>query len=483
MGFESWLPVAETNTDRYRLIFPIFTAENHSMKVHFIAIGGSVMHQLALALKAKRYEVTGSDDEIFEPARTNLEKAGILPSEIGWNPDRVTNDLDAIILGMHAKSDNPELKKATELGLRIYSFPAYIYEESKNKKRVVIGGSHGKTTTTSMIMHVLRKNRQDFDYLVGAKLEGFERSVNITRAPLIICEGDEYPASAVEKVPKFHFLLPHIAILTGIAWDHINVFPTFDFYLEQFTTFIKKIEPGGVLIYNETDPQLVKLVNNSKRNDIRYIQYNIPPHEINDGDTTITIDSERGSIMVFGNHNLLNLNAAFLACRELGISPKQFVSSISDFTGASKRLELMGKNKWTNVYRDFAHAPSKVKATIDAVRQQFPERKLMAVLELHTYSSLNEKFLTEYHGSMEKADVPVVFYSAHALELKRLPPLAVEKVTEGFGHDNLTVLNVKEGLERFLRTNSYENTNVLFMSSGNYDGADILTFAKEITAS
>lgn len=453
------------------------------MKVHFIAIGGSVMHQLALALRAKGYQVTGSDDEIFEPARSNLEKAGILPPAIGWDPERINKDLDAVILGMHAKSDNPELLKATEQGLTIYSFPAYIYEESKNKTRVVVGGSHGKTTTTSMIMHVLKKNGQDFDYLVGAKLDGFERSVKISQAPVIICEGDEYPASALEKIPKFHFLLPHVAVLTGIAWDHINVFPTFPFYLEQFTIFIQKIEKGGVLIYNENDKQLVDLITDSKRNDIRYQAYGIPDHEINEGATSIMVEGEQGSIKVFGNHNLLNLNAAFLACRELGITTRQFVTSISDFTGASKRLELMGKNHWTNVYRDFAHAPSKVKATIDAVKQQFPERKLMAVLELHTYSSLNEKFLTEYHNAMEKADVPIVFYSAHALELKRLPQLPVKKVTDGFGHDNLTVLNVREGLERFLKTQSYENTNVLFMSSGNYDGADILTFAKEITAS
>jgi len=453
------------------------------MKVHFIAIGGSVMHQLALALNAKGYQVTGSDDEIFEPARTNLLNAGILPSAVGWMPEKISEDLDAVILGMHAKSDNPELERSIQLKLKIHSFPGYIFEESKDKKRVVVGGSHGKTTTTSMIMHVLKKSGKLFDYLVGAKLEGFERSVSITNAPVIVCEGDEYPASALEKIPKFHFLFPHIAILTGIAWDHINVFPTFPFYLEQFSIFITKIEPGGLLIFNETDEELVKLIRQSLRTDLRYQPYNIPTHEINEGNTSISIGKETGSIKVFGDHNLLNLHAAFFACRELGITARVFVKAMADFAGASKRLELLSQNQWTNVYRDFAHAPSKVKASIDAVKQQFPERKLMAVLELHTYSSLNEKFMTEYHGAMEKADIPIVFYSAHALELKRLPALPVEKVVEGFGHDNLAVLNVEEGLMRFLRTQSYEHTNVLFMSSGNYDGADILTFAGEITRS
>ncbi|HUR11582.1 MAG TPA: Mur ligase family protein [Flavitalea sp.] len=451
------------------------------MKVHFIAIGGSVMHQLALALQAKGYQVTGSDDEIFEPARTNLQKAGLLPATIGWNPDLVTPDLNAVILGMHAKSDNPELLRATSLGLTIHSFPGYIYEESRDKKRVVVGGSHGKTTTTAMIMHVLKKTGLEFDFLVGAKLEGFERSVRITNAPVIVCEGDEYPASALEKRPKFHFLIPHIAILTGIAWDHINVFPTFPFYLEQFVIFVNKIVPGGILIYNETDEELKTLVKRHFRKDIRYQPYGIPQHAIAEGETKVHLEGMEGNLKVFGNHNLLNLNAAWYAVRELEIPVEKFLQAIADFTGASKRLELLGQNQWTNVYRDFAHAPSKVKATIEAVKKQFPGRKLVAVLELHTYSSLNEEFMEQYHGAMALADLPIVFYAAHALELKRLPPLPVEKVVAGFGHDNLTVMNVAEGLMRFLKGQSYENTNVLFMSSGNYDGADILTFAQEIT--
>jgi UDP-N-acetylmuramate: L-alanyl-gamma-D-glutamyl-meso-diaminopimelate ligase len=442
------------------------------MKVHFIAIGGSVMHQLALALNRKGYIVTGSDDEIFEPARSNLAKEGLLPEATGWFPEKISPDIDAIILGMHAKGDNPELERARALGLKIYSFPEYIYQESQQKTRVVVGGSHGKTTTTSMIMHVLKNAGKAFDYLVGARLEGFDQSVNITDAPVIVCEGDE---------PKFHFLFPHIAILTGIAWDHINVFPTFDFYLEQFVIFINKIEPGGLLIYNETDPVLKKLVDDNKRNDIRYQPYGIPAHTIEKGITSVSIGKHSGTLQVFVDHNLMNLYAAWYACRELGIDEATFVKGIASFTGAAKRLELLARNEQTIVYRDFAHAPSKVKATMEAVRQQYPDRKLIAVLELHTFSSLNEQFMKEYSGAMDKADAAVVFYSGHALELKRMPPLPKEKVIEGFGKKDLAVINQKEELVQWLQSQSYQNANLLLMSSGNYDGIDMLTFAKKVT--
>jgi UDP-N-acetylmuramate: L-alanyl-gamma-D-glutamyl-meso-diaminopimelate ligase len=448
------------------------------MKVHFISIGGSVMHQLAIALKRKGYEVTGTDDEIFEPAKSNLEQEGLLPSEIGWNPDLITSNLDAVILGMHAKADNPEIARAKELGLKIYSFPEYIFQESIQKKRIVVGGSHGKTTTTSMIMHVLKTLHKDFDYLVGAKLEGFSQSVNITNAPVIVCEGDEYPASVIEKKPKFHFLFPHIAILTGIAWDHINVFPTFDFYLEQFITFIHKIEKGGILIYNETDEVLKKLVEENKRSDIQYQPYAVPTNQIIDGVTTVTINNESIGLSVFGNHNLQNLHAAYWACNQLGIHAHEFLQAIQSFTGASKRLELLAKNNTTNVYRDFAHAPSKVTATVQAVKKQFPERQLVAVLELHTFSSLNEQFMKEYSGALDKADIAIVFYSNHALELKRMPPLPKNMVEQGFNKENLIVLNNKTVLETTLNQLNYYNTNLLFMSSGNYDGLDIIAYAK-----
>ncbi|HET6256942.1 MAG TPA: Mur ligase family protein [Puia sp.] len=450
------------------------------MKVHFIAIGGSVMHQLAIALHRKGYFVTGSDDEIFEPARSNLEREGLLPPALGWHPERLNPGLDAVILGMHAKADNPELQRAGELSLAIYSFPEYIFQESRDKTRVVIGGSHGKTTTTSMVMTALQSVGKDFDYLVGAKLEGFPQSVNITHAPVIVCEGDEYPASALEKRPKFHFLFPHIAVLTGIAWDHINVFPTFEIYLEQFRIFLDKIEPGGVLIYNETDPVLARLVAEHPAA-IRRIAYGIPAFKIKNGITVVTLGGHTGALKVFGEHNLLNLHAAWLVCKELGLDAASFLKGMAGFTGAAKRLELLAGTPAVNIYRDFAHAPSKVKATIQAVKAQFPDRRLIAVLELHTYSSLNEQFLTEYQGSLEDADAAAVFYSPHALELKRLPALPEEKILSGFGKRDLEVIHKKEDLADWLMKQSYKNANLLLMSSGNYDGLDIQALTTQIT--
>lgn len=452
------------------------------MKVHFIAIGGSVMHQLAIALKRKGYQVTGTDDEIFEPSKTNLEKEGLLPVEMGWNPKLITSDIEAVILGMHAKIDNPEIEKARELGLKLYSFPEYIFKESIAKTRLVVGGSHGKTTTTSMIMHVLKYAQKQFDYLVGARLEGFDQSVNITNAPVIVCEGDEYPASVIERRPKFHFLFPHIAIITGIAWDHINIFPTFQNYLEQFETFINKVETDGTLIYNESDDVLNKLVLDNKRTDIIKVPYNVPAHTIMKGKTTITIEGVTGKLQVFGDHNLLNLQAAWHACKLLGIDVATFVKAIGTFTGASKRLEKIAENAQTIVYRDFAHAPSKVKATIEAVKQQYPHRKLIAVLELHTFSSLNEEFMKEYKGAMEKADEAAVFYSEHALELKRMPDLPKKAVENGFQKKGLEVITDKKELRQWLSAQQYENANLVLMSSGNYDGLDVIDFAEKITA-
>jgi UDP-N-acetylmuramate: L-alanyl-gamma-D-glutamyl-meso-diaminopimelate ligase len=450
------------------------------MKAHFIAIGGSVMHQLAIALLKKGYEISGSDDEIFEPARTNLELAGLLPATEGWFREKINGRLNAVILGMHAKADNAELIRAKELNLPIYSFPEYIFEESKNKKRIVVGGSHGKTTTTAMIMHVLKKAAKDFDYLVGARLQGFDQSVKISNAPLIVCEGDEYPASVLEKRPKFHFLFPHIAVITGIAWDHINVFPTFESYLQQFKIFIDKIDAGGVLIYNETDPVLKKLVTEHSSK-VQRIGYGIPSHQIKQGKTSLKIEGIEGELKVFGDHNLLNLHAAYLACKQVDIDARTFMDAMSSFTGASKRLELLAGNASTNVYRDFAHAPSKVKATMDAVKQQFPSRKLIAALELHTYSSLNQQFMDQYKGAMEAADSAAVFYSKHALELKRLPDLPKEKIVEGFAKEGLQVFEHKEELEDWLISQSYDDANLLLMSSGNYDGIDVTTFAHQIT--
>jgi len=358
--------------------------------------------------------------------------------------------------------------------LKVFSFPEYIYQVSEKKKRVAVGGSHGKTTTTAMIMHVLKHLGKDFDYLVGARLEGFDQSVKITNAPLIICEADEYPASVIDKRPKFHFLNPHVAVITGIAWDHINVFPTFDFYLEQFTIFIEKIEKGGLLIYNASDKILKELVGSCKRNDIRYVGYVLPPYIIDNGITKVTIGDETFSVKFFGNHNLLNLQAAFHVCKDLGISNHDFSLSIAGFTGAAKRLELLAENKDCSIYRDFAHAPSKVKASVDAVKLQFPNRKLVAVMELHTFSSLNAQFIREYSGAMEKADTSIVFFSKHALELKRLPPLEIAIIKEGFNKPGLEVFGSRIQLEQKLKRLEIRDTNFLFMSSGNYEGMDIV---------
>jgi len=351
------------------------------MRIHFISIGGSVMHQLALALHKKGYRISGSDDEIFEPSRSVLASIGLLPNKLGWDEANITADLDAVLLGMHARADNPELVKAKMLKLPIYSFPEYIFHESKGKTRVVIGGSHGKTTTTSMIMHALREGGISFDYLVGARLPGFDQSVDITDAPVIICEGDEYPASAIEKRPKFHFLFPHIAVLTGIAWDHINVFPTFENYLDQFRIFLDKIETGGSLIYNQTDPILRALVEENTRTDLEKVGYGLPGHRQNGSITELSIEANVTPLRVFGDHNLLNLHAAWLVCNRLGMDAKSFTRAIGNFTGASKRLEVLAENEGRIVFRDFAHAPSKVKATMQAVKQQFPTRKVTPVLE------------------------------------------------------------------------------------------------------
>jgi len=451
------------------------------MKIHFISIGGSVMHQLAIALKRKGYQVTGTDDEIFEPARTNLAKEGLLPEQPGWQPQMIHAGLNAVILGMHAKGDNPELLKAKELQLPIFSFPEYIFRESKNKTRVVVGGSHGKTTTTAMVMHVLQQAGKDFDYLVGARLQGFDQSVKVSDAPLIVCEGDEYPASIVEKKPKFHFLFPHIAVITGIAWDHINVFPTFEFYLEQFKIFISRIEGGGHLIYNQTDPVLDQLVNENRREDITYHPYQAFPHTISNGITSIQLGDHSSEVAVFGTHNLLNMQAAWLVCKALGMETRDFVPAIASFKGAAKRLELLARNASTTVYRDFAHAPSKVVATVNAVREQFGNRRLIAALELHTYSSLNENFMQQYKDVLGAADEAAVFYSSHALQLKNMPPLPKEAVQAGFGGDNLQVFNSRQELEQWFMDRDYRDSVVLLMSSGNYDGMDVDALARRIT--
>lgn len=435
-------------------------------------MGGSVMHQLGIALKQKGYAVSGSDDEIYEPAKSNLEKAGILPDAPGWHPERITSDLNAVILGMHARMDNPEISKARELGLPIFSFPEYIYRESINKKRVVIGGSHGKTTITSMILHVLQYCGKDFDYLVGAKIPGFDYSVKLSDAPLIVCEGDEYPASALLKKPKFLFYHPNIAVLSGIAWDHINVFPTFDIYLQQFALFLQEMQPQSVLIYNELDNDLVEVVRQHGKH-LQLVPYGISPHRIADGKTFLELDGTETELEVFGRHNLQNIAAAHQVCTRLGVSDKDFLSAIASFAGASRRLERVFEKRGAAMFRDFAHAPSKVKASIQAVKEQFPGRQLAAVLELHTYSSLNAGFLSEYKHAMDAADIACVYYSSHALEIKRLPALSPQDVRNGFGDQHIRVFSRADELKQFIRGLPVNDTNLLMMSSGSFDGITV----------
>jgi UDP-N-acetylmuramate: L-alanyl-gamma-D-glutamyl-meso-diaminopimelate ligase len=450
------------------------------MKVHFIAIGGSAMHNLAIALKLKGYYVTGSDDEIFEPSKSRLKKHNILPKEFGWFPEKITTELDAIILGMHAREDNPELMKAKELGVKVYSYPEYIYEQSKDKTRVVIGGSHGKTSITSMILHVLGKLNMKFDYMVGAQLEGFETMVQITDAPIIILEGDEYLSSPIDRRPKFHLYHPNIALISGIAWDHINVFPTFENYVEQFSEFIKMIEKDGVLIYCKADSEVNKIALTTSNPDIDRIGYQTPENVIENGVTSILMNGNKIPLQIFGDHNLQNLNGARLICNQLKIDDEQFFEAIQDFKGAAKRLELVAKNDSTAVYKDFAHSPSKLKATTAAVKQQYSSREVIACMELHTFSSLNKTFLQEYKGSMATADEAYVYYSNHTLEHKKLDPISPEEVKKAFGSENVTVFNNSDELFEMLSKKDWDNKVLLLMSSGNFDGKDLNAFGEGI---
>ncbi len=439
--------------------------------IHLIAIGGSAMHNIALALHHKGFHVTGSDDEIYDPARGRLAKYGLLPATEGWHTERITSQLDAIIVGMHAREDNPELKKARELGIQIYSYPEYVYEQSKDKKRVVVAGSHGKTTTTAMILHVLQKLGQDTDYLVGAQLEGFETMVRLSDAPVIVLEGDEYLASPLDRRPKIHFYKPHVSIITGIAWDHINVFPTFENYVEQFEIYIKDIQKDGVLFWFEKDEQLQKIADVNP--DIRTQAYGTPQHEIIDNQTILYFNHKKIPLQIFGQHNLQNMEAARLVCNELGIEDETFYEAISDFGGAARRLQCLKETPQNIAYLDFAHAPSKVEATIRALKEQYPDRELVGCLELHTFSSLNKNFLSQYHDTMNAADIACVFFSEHTLKMKRLPELSTQEIVDSFGHPNMKVFTEKDDLTNFLEHLNWKKRNLLMMSSGKFGGVDI----------
>lgn len=442
------------------------------MNIHFISIGGSAMHNLALALYEKGDHITGSDDAIFEPSKSRLAAKGLLPESLGWFAEKIHPELDAIILGMHAKADNPELIKAQELGITIYSYPEFLYEHAKNKTRVVIGGSHGKTTITSMILHVLKYHEVEVDFMVGAQLDGFDRMVHLTdENEIIVLEGDEYLSSPIDLRPKFHLYKANIALLSGIAWDHINVFPTFENYVDQFRIFVDTMVKGGMMVYNIED-EVVKEVVEQTSNQIKTYPYKTPDYSIENGTTILDTSEGEIPLEIFGEHNLQNLEGARSICFHLGISEEEFYEAIADFKGASKRLEKIAENKQTVVFKDFAHSPSKVEATTRAVKEQYVNRKLLACLELHTYSSLNEDFLKEYVGTLDKADEAVVFYSPHAVKIKRLKEVSEQQIAKAFKRDDLIIYTDPKEFKDFLFSRDLANTALLLMSSGNYGGLD-----------
>ena len=458
----------------------LYLRKTTSMNIHFIAIGGSAMHNLALALEHKGYTITGSDDVIFEPSKSRLAEKGLLPEPFGWFPEKIHAELDAVILGMHAKPDNPELKKAQELGLTIYSYPEFLYEQSKNKTRVVIGGSHGKTTITSMILHVLNYHDRPVDFMVGAQLEGFDRMVHLTEEnDFIVLEGDEYLSSPIDRRPKFHLYKPNIALLSGIAWDHINVFPTFDNYVEQFRIFVDSIVKGGSITYNEEDAEVKKVVEASE-NAIRKLPYATPEYQVENGQTLLETPEGPMPIEVFGRHNLNNLAGAKWICQNMGVDEDDFYEAIATFSGASKRLEKLAEGKSSVLYKDFAHSPSKVAATTAAVKEQYPDRKLVACLELHTYSSFEPEFLKGYKGALDAADEAVVFYLPESVAIKKLAPVSPEQIASAFERGDLHIFTEALAFQDFVFGQGYKDAVLLLMSSGNYGGLDLKKVAEMI---
>lgn len=446
------------------------------MRIHFIAIGGSAMHNLAIALHKKGFDVSGSDDEIFEPSRSRLEHFGLLPNEYGWHPENIRTELDAIILGMHARTDNPELLRAQELGLKIYSYPEYLYEQTKDKTRVVIGGSHGKTTSTSMVMHVLKECGLEFDYMVGAQLEGFDTMVGLSHTSKIaVFEGDEYLSSPIDRRPKFHHYKPDIALITGIAWDHINVFPTFEGYVDQFRIFAEMVQPGGALVYFGEDENLVQIASQLKGG-FQKEAYFTPDYIIDGKQTMLITASDLYPLTIFGEHNLQNIEGARLICNKLGIENAKFYAAITSFKGSSRRLEVVAENDESTIFYDFAHSPSKLKATTEAVKSQFENRELVAVMELHTFSSLKKEFLPHYKGAMDAADKALVYFNPKTIEHKQLEPISPDEVKKAFG-GKVEVYTSADQLFELLAKTSWKEKNLLIMSSGNFSGKNIKEFA------
>jgi UDP-N-acetylmuramate: L-alanyl-gamma-D-glutamyl-meso-diaminopimelate ligase len=451
------------------------------MKVHFIAIGGSAMHNLAIALNRKGIEVSGSDDEIFEPSRTRLDKEGILPTQLGWDSSRITTDLDAVILGMHAREDNPELLRAKELQIPIYSYPEYLYEQSKDKIRIVIGGSHGKTTITSMLLHAINKLGLNVDYMVGAQLEGYDCMVKLTPdAKYMILEGDEYLSSPIDRRPKFHLYRPDVALISGIAWDHINVFPTFENYVKQFEIFCDLIEPNGTFIYNSEDPEVRRLGEQSRK-ERKAIAYQTPTFEPTVSGTLLLWEGKKYPLLIFGPHNLQNLMGAMNLAASIGITNSDFLQAMTDFTGAGKRLQKVIERPDFVLFKDFAHSPSKLKATTAAVKHQYPHRKVVACMELHTFSSLKKEFLPHYENAMIAADEALVYFNPEVVHHKKLEPISIQQVSDGFG-GGVDVKNKTADVLSFIRSQKWNNAVLLMMSSGNFDGIDYDQLGEELCA-
>jgi UDP-N-acetylmuramate: L-alanyl-gamma-D-glutamyl-meso-diaminopimelate ligase len=449
------------------------------MRVHFIAIGGSAMHNLAIALHKKGFHVSGSDDEVFEPSKSRLKQHGLLPDAHGWFPGQITHELDAIILGMHARPDNPELLRAQELNLKVFSYPEYLFQQTRDKKRVVIAGSHGKTTITSMLLHVLKTLGRKFDFMVGAQIKGFDTMVELSDdSEVAIFEGDEYLSSPIDRRPKFLWYKPHVALITGVAWDHINVFPTEAEYNDQFRLFAQTIEPGGKLFFYEKDSVLEDIASDNAIFDP------VPYDEITvvskDGKTFVEVDGKEIELKIFGHHNFQNLAGALKVAMEIGVSEIEFWKAMQSFEGAARRLQILAHNEHSTVFYDFAHAPSKVRATVTAVKDQFPERRLQAVVELHTFSSLNRDFLPQYKGALDAADEAVVFFNPDVVAHKKLPEISVADVRAAFGSTELTVFTDGNKLKQFLSQLVIKDTNLLLMSSGNLAGIDVRTLSEKI---
>lgn len=445
------------------------------MNLHFVAIGGSIMHSLAISLKQQGHQISGSDDHIYDPASSRLAAHGLLPDEEGWHPERITAELDAVILGMHAFEDNPELAKAQELNIPVYSFPAFVFEQSHHKQRIVIAGSYGKTTTTAMVMHVLKEAGRDFDYLVGAQVEGFDNPVRVTeKAPMIIIEGDEYLASRIDPRPKFLLYQPHMVVITGISWDHINVFPTEDVYEEQFANLLHQLGKAADIIYCEGDARLRALVETYTDANSQYrYPYRTPKYKVKDGKYVVKLEGEQSAVPLIGRHNMANLAAAWRVCQQVGIEIEDFFQHMQTFKGASIRLQILQETQQQVLIRDYAHAPAKVKASVDAVRERYASRHLIAVAELHTFSSLHADYLPLYRDSLAAASARIVYINPKAVAQKRMAPITREQLVDAFGTEDLVYTTTPSELTEAIAHARQGEDVLLLMSSGNLGGLKV----------